>query len=131
MRFVRPRVFIPGRNESKWWLTSIPGTLPVDAQIEAAAELADEAGRAPPRTVADGKEFVEVVEVVHTDAVGKLALYRQWVEDPDGTEVTVQWAKKRKQIAFRVEHRLRGTLATMGFELEGPALRSIVGGRAL
>jgi hypothetical protein len=58
-----------------------------------------------------GREFIEVVEITTTTTVGPLAVYRQWMVDPDGVEITdLSWVRKRSKVQMRAEHVLRGVL---------------------
>ena len=73
-----------------------------------------------------GAEVVEVIEVVATDTTGALAIYRQWLIDPDGVEVVNPWIKpSRKRLLFRAEAKLRGSLNAMRFKAARPALRVV------
>jgi hypothetical protein len=75
---------------------------------------------------AHGREVIEIVEVVETETVGLLALYRQWLIDPDGHAVDSAWVKpRRKDLLFRAEVTLRGTMSRMGFKREGASLRVV------
>jgi hypothetical protein len=91
-RFVRARAFAAGENGDRWWFPSEE--------------------REP---IANGREFVEVVELVPTKTAGKVALYRQWIVDPDGVEVDVPWVSKRSKLHMRAEPVLRGTLNRCGY----------------
>jgi hypothetical protein len=86
-RFERTREFAAGEDGAKWWFASWD--------------------RKP---TALGGEFIEVVELVETRALGKVAIYRQWTEDPDGNEVTAPWVSKRSKVQMRAESRLRQVL---------------------
>jgi hypothetical protein len=61
-------------------------------------------------TMPTGEEFIEIIEIVETRTSGKLALYRQWMVDPDGTEVALSWVPKRSKVHMRIEHVLRAVL---------------------
>jgi hypothetical protein len=58
-----------------------------------------------------GQEFIEVVEIIPAATVGQIAVYRQWMVDPDGIEITdLSWVRKRSKVQMRAEHALRGVL---------------------
>jgi hypothetical protein len=95
-RFSRQRFFKPaehGRN--KWWLVGVLESPLIDAKTS-------------------GTEFIEIIDIAH-GATGALAVYRQWIVDPDGDEVTVRWAPKREEKRMRYERNLRSSLAAMHF----------------
>jgi hypothetical protein len=102
--FKRARKFWWARD--KWWLGEHP---PMDI------EWAVEAGREPPCTCADGQERIEVVEIAETRALGLVAVYRQWVTNPDGDDVALPWTPTRSKLLLRAESRLRGTLNGGGY----------------
>jgi hypothetical protein len=64
----------------------------------------------PPWPTGEGHEFIELVEFVESNALRKIAIYQQWITDPDGAECTAPWAPKCSKLLLRAESRLRGTL---------------------
>jgi hypothetical protein len=90
----------------KWWLVGPTHTMLVTAR---------------------GLELVEIVETVPTETVGALALYRQWLIDPEGREIDSPWfGPRRRTLLYRPEVRLRGSLNQMGFMRDQrPALRVV------
>jgi hypothetical protein len=108
-RFSRPREFTkvqgPMRDEcgeviddsvtvDEWWLGR-PSPYKSDRRVIA---------------VAEGREFIEVVEIVASGTLGKIAIYRQWITDPDGGDCTAPWAPRRSKMLLRRESTLRSTL---------------------
>jgi hypothetical protein len=78
-KFGRERNFKPAEHGIlKWWLMGV----------------GESAG-------AVGREFIEIEEIVPTETRGNLVIYRQWIVDPDGCEVTGYWVSgfSRKQVA--------------------------------
>jgi hypothetical protein len=57
----------------KWWLGYPPREI-----IRRSGEYLREAG---------GIEFIEVIELVESNTLGLIALYRQWIVDPDGANL--------------------------------------------
>jgi hypothetical protein len=60
-----------------------------------------------------GTEYIVIDEIVHTTVVGDVAIYRQWVVDPDGADVENQWTPRRDQCAFRPLASLLAAIRTM------------------
>jgi hypothetical protein len=58
-----------------------------------------------------GQEFIEIIEIVETRTRGQLALYRQWIIDPNGDEVMSRsWVPRRSQLRKQFVSTLKGTL---------------------
>jgi hypothetical protein len=103
--FTRPRRFKPSESEyrhedggDKWWFASD-----------------DER---PGVGVSHGYESVEILEIVMTETAGPLAIYRRWITDPDGNELTALWSRQnKKKKLFRMEKALRGSLNAQRFTL--------------
>jgi hypothetical protein len=57
---------------------------------------------------AEGREYLGVVEVVHTATLGRLVLFCEWWVDPDGNEIepSKDWIPDRKQVDIRAESSL-------------------------
>jgi hypothetical protein len=93
-RYSRPGEFVYGRG--RWWLG--------DHSPES------EGPQAHPWPPANGREFIEVIEIVASGTLGKIAIYRQWIIDPDGGDCTAPWAPRRSKMLLRRESTLRSTL---------------------
>ena len=63
-----------------------------------------------------GLEIIEVLEIVRTDTLGDVAIYRHWIEDPDGAEIDLEWIPKREVVEFRPTANLTAALRTMGMK---------------
>jgi len=123
-RFSRSRGFARGPRHPfglKWWLAGV--TQRTIRDKETGEDI-----------VADrtGAEHIEIVEIVPTRTFGTLAFYRQWVADPDGAEVKVQWVPQRSETFNREEQSLRRSLAAKGFapaeaKRERPVLKVVAG----
>ena len=70
-----------------------------------------------------GLEIIEVLEVVRTAALGEVAIYQHWIEDPDGAEVDLEWVPKREVIEFRSVDSLVAAFRTMGMTPSSAAKR--------
>lgn len=122
-RFARSRGFARGPRHPfglKWWLAGVShkGTI---YDKETGENIA---------VNRIGAEHIEIVEIVSTRTFGMLAFYRQWVTDPDGVEVALDWVPKRREIRDREQQTLRRSLAAKGFTLaeakrERPVLKVI------
>jgi hypothetical protein len=107
-RYIRQRVFKPAPyGHNKWWIIGVTST--------------------DPEASATGSEIVEVVEVIDTKTQGKLVVYQQWVIDPDGTNVELEWIPRRTETKIEREPILRGALKRMSFKAERPRLRVVDG----
>jgi hypothetical protein len=100
--FTRPRRFKPSESEypredgDKWWFAS-------DDERDTVV-------------VSYGYESVEILEIVMTETAGPLAIYRRWITDPDGNELTALWSRQnRKKKHFRMESALRGSMNAQRF----------------
>lgn len=71
---------------------------------------------------AQGLEVIEVVDLAQTTRHGLQAIYRRWMEDPDGTIVK----GKRKALRLREDSRMRGALNQMHFKAADPAGEVVV-----
>jgi hypothetical protein len=60
-----------------------------------------------------GTEYITIDEIVETDTLGAIAIYRQWVVDPDGADVGNHWTPRRDQCAFRPLASLLAAIRTM------------------
>jgi hypothetical protein len=49
--------------------------------------------------------------------LGKVAIFRQWVADPDGAEYCADFVPRRAEIGMRSEYSMRQSLGTMHFEI--------------
>jgi hypothetical protein len=56
-----------------------------------------------------------VVELVPSETLKLIAVYRRWLIDPQGNEIDTYWASKRRTLRVQVESRLRGTLNAGAF----------------
>jgi hypothetical protein len=65
------------------------------------------------KIAAYGTEYLYIEEVIHSALVGDVAIYRQWVVDPDGTDVENQFTPRRNQYDFRPLESLRAAIRTM------------------
>jgi hypothetical protein len=105
-RFTRPRGFGLGPFRSKWWLAAVRHGGFFYYQHQRIA------------VTGEGVETIEIVEIVPTQVLGTMVYYRQWVTDPDGEEVQLEWVPKQSEICGESESVLRRTLA--GFTDEAP-----------
>jgi hypothetical protein len=98
-KFGRERNFKPVEHGIlKWWLMGV----------------GESAG-------AVGREFIEIEEIVPTETRGNLVIYRQWIVDPDGCEVTGYWvSNRRKETKYRTERQLLRDMIKMGFIRDFP-----------
>jgi hypothetical protein len=97
-RFIRQRLFKPASSGfSRWWLMGVT------------ADAAEATG--------SGIEVVEVVEVVETNTLGKVAMFRQWVTDPDGAECRADLVPRRAEVGMRSEYSMRQSLGAMHFKV--------------
>ncbi len=83
-------------NSQQWWLC-------------AACEI-------PGDVEAWGREYLLIDELVTTQTIGDLAIYRKWIADPDGTEVAAEWAPKRKTTLLMPVRNLRSSITRRGME---------------
>jgi hypothetical protein len=110
-RWVRQRGF--GRapyGRAKWWLAPVrhEGTIKGDIPVTAA-----------------GQEIVEVIEVVNTGTLGEIVFYRQWIEDPDGVEVDLEWSPHRDVLEYKTVANLRAAVRTMAMTPPVPTIESL------
>jgi len=71
---------------------------------------------------AEGREVIEIVDLAETERMGVQAVYRRWLEDPDGNIVK----GKRKTLRLRHEMRMRQALNQMHFKVADPAGEVVV-----
>lgn len=109
-RFTRPRGFGLGPSRSKWWLAAVRHS----GFIRASGYYQHQRIA----VTAEGVETIEIVETVPTQVLGTMVYYRQWVTDPDGEEVQLEWVPKQSEICGEFELVLRRTLA--GFTDDAP-----------
>jgi hypothetical protein len=57
-----------------------------------------------------GTEFIHIDEVVETATFGPVAIYRHWIENPDGDEVRNSFTPSRAEHLFRPVDKLAGAL---------------------
>ena len=133
-RFSRIRRMVPASERQEWRddpIEDIDGN-PIEGWFLVSNNDAD-------GTESAGLEVIEVIEIVETRTRGKLALYRQWMVDPDGAEMeSPSWVPRRSKVRMRFESVLRGTLNGGGYhEIQQQAklpkrkLRLVVGDDAL
>lgn len=82
------------QGEMKWWIVSVQGH----------------------GAIAHGAEFLYIEEIVDTATVGPVALYRQWVVDPDGAIYESDGTPRRKELCFRATKDLLTEIGVMKME---------------
>jgi hypothetical protein len=70
----------------------------------------------------EGREFIEVIEIVESRTLGKLAIYRTWLVAPDGEVSKHPWSATK---AVRPESRLRQKINVGNFRPDTMTVKKV------